>query len=167
MKKRIHSKKYACYALLCIFLLMLFGCAQENQEQMKIRTFYQEFSELNLVDPALAIENYVHYEDETIKSIALASIEGDRTIDYEILKLDKISDTLWAVEVYVETTMQPDGFTAYNFVGEIDGTYKIMRGVNQIPQNLIQNHDLGAYIPTGDFVDPEDVIIDMPIQKED
>lgn len=40
-------------------------------------------------------------------------------------------------EVREYSLMDPEGFTAYNFVGEIDGTFKIMRSVDQIPQSLI------------------------------
>lgn len=167
MKERSRLKNNVYSVLLCIVLFALTGCVQENQQEVQIRTFYEEFIEVDLTDPVRAIEEYVHYNDETLKAVAIDSVKGNYTTYYEILSLEKISDQLWAVELYIETSMDPQGFTAYNFVGEIDGEYKVIRGVNQIPETLTQNHNLDAYLPTGDFIDPEDVIIDMAIQNED
>ena len=174
-------KKTITMSLAALMLLTLCACGPEQVEtttpttiggfiqienhENQIRDFYEEFIQLDLTDPARAIEEYVYYNDEAIKSIAIDSVEGNYTTHYEILGLEKITDQLWAIELYIETSMDPEGFTAYNFVGEIDGAYKIMRSVNQIPQPLIGDLNLDAYLPTGEYIDPEDVIIDTPIRK--
>lgn len=153
-------------ALLCAMLTALVGCGQNDSRERKIQDFYEEFMEVEMSDPVRAIEEYVFYNDEAIKAIAIDSVEGNHTTHYEILRLEIISEQLWAVEVYFETQMSPEGFTAFNFVGEVDGEYKVMRSVRQIPQSLIENLDLDAYLPTGDFIDSEDVMIDTPIKRE-
>ena len=149
-------KKMIALLLTASLMLALFGCATEPAEttiptqlqEEQIRAFYEEFIEVDLSDPVRAIEEYVHYNDETIKAVAIDSVKGNYTTHYEILGLEKITDQLWAIELYIETSMDPQGFNAYNFVGEIDGVHKVIRGVNQIPQSLIGELDLDAYLPT-------------------
>lgn len=153
-------------ALFFIMLIIFAGCAHEIPQKKQIKSFYEEFIEVDLLDPVRAIEEYEHYNDETLKAVAIDSVKGNYTTHNEILSLEKITDQLWVIELYIETRMNPEGFNVYHFVGEINGTYKVMRSVRSIPQVLIGDLNLDAYLPTGDFIDPEDVMIDIPIKRE-
>ena len=138
--------------------LMLEWEYREKHVEQQVREFYTEFIEVDLSDPVRAIEEYEYYKDESLKAIAIESVKGNYTTDYEILSVEKITDQLWAIELYIETSMRPEGFTAYNFVGKINGEYKVIRGVGSIPDELIGDLNLDAYRPTGDYMDPEGAI---------
>lgn len=86
--------------LLCAMLTALVGCGQNVSQEKKIQDLYEEFMEVEMSDPVRAIEEYVYYNDETIKAIAIDSVKGNHTTHYEILRLEKISEQMWAVEVY-------------------------------------------------------------------
>lgn len=159
-KESCHLRNAISCILLCSFLFLTFAGCGQNQPEAEIRAFYEEFIQVDLADPLRAIEEYVYYNDEVTKAVAIDSIKGNYTTHYDILSLEKITDQLWAIELYIETSMDPEGFTAYNFVGKIDGAYKIIRGIDQIPKSLSQNLNFDAYLPTGDYLNFDDVMIE-------
>lgn len=168
LAKKPRTLAYALVAGLVAVGLMV-GCtftgAARDPEEQQIREFYEEFTEMELTDPVRAIEQYVHYEDDASKAIALEQAErGDVDASTEILHMEKLSEDLWAVEISYMIPVAPGRETGYHFVGKVDGAYKVMRNVRGIPEELSRGLDLEPYYPTGEYEFAGDVIDEAAVE---
>ncbi len=162
LAKKPRTLAYALVVSLVAVGLMV-GCtftgAAQDPEEQKIREFYEDFIQQEQTDPVYALEQFVYIEDENSKIIALTYAErGEVATSTEILNVEKLSEDLWAVEISYVLPANPEGDTAYNFVGKVDGAYKVMRNVRAIPEELSRGLDLEPYYPTGEYEFIEDVI---------
>lgn len=150
-------RKVVFPALLLALALSACAAPSAEQQEQEAQAIYQAFLETCKTDQAAALEQYCHYEYDWIREIAMESL--DPLTSYEIQSWERINDCLWAASIYAESRGWPEGFIAMQFVGIIDGEYKVMTGVNQVPESLGENLDREQYRPTGEnIVDPEDVI---------
>ena len=146
---------YVVGALLALLLFCAYFLYQSPNDE--VLDFYMEYVEACIEDRIAATKEYVHYEDpaQLERETADANCPLLKT---DILSIEKLSDDLWAIRIYYENLYVPDGDTTYHFVGAIDGEYKVMKNIWNIPPTLSQNLDLESYQPTGDFISPDEII---------
>lgn len=139
-----------------MFLLMalgvLSGCTH-NEVPKQAEQVYTSYLETDKTDSYLAVKDYCHYEMKNREEMAAKST--DHIVDYRILEWCKLSDELWAVTAEISTTYQPQMRTVTNFVGIIDGEYRVMTGYRQIPQELKEGIDMSAYIPEDEILEED------------
>ena len=85
---------------------------------------------------------YAHFEDEFVRQ-AYLSVE-DQLISYQIEHIEKVNDNLYALTIKMKTTqtvmLRGDVWSeVYNFVARIDGQWKFINGVGNIPDDLQEN----------------------------
>lgn len=85
---------------------------------------------------------FTYFNDEFRKEAYIVS--GDKLLDYEIQSIERINDNLFAISILVKTTqtecyMGDDLQLVYNFAAKIDGQWKYINGVSNIPEDLREN----------------------------
>ncbi len=85
---------------------------------------------------------FTYFNDEFRKEAYIVS--GDKLLDYEIQSIERINDNLYAISILVKTTqtecyMGDDLELVYNFTAKIDGQWKYINGVTNIPEDLREN----------------------------
>lgn len=120
--------------IICLVLLLLFTSCSNKSEMSEAERFYREFMDATLVDLHEATIKYVHFEDERHLQWTLES--ETKIHSYEIIEVEQLSEQLWAFTVIVADDNQPQGQEGFNFVGIIDGQYRVMRNIDQIPPEL-------------------------------
>ena len=91
---------------------------------------------------------YAHFEDEFVRQ-AYLSVE-DQLISYQIEHIEKVNDNLYALTIKMKTTqtvmLRGDVWSeVYNFVARIDGQWKFINGVGNIPDDLQENLEKEKY----------------------
>ena len=64
---------------------------------------------------------------------------------YKIFGWEALSDKLWVVSHNLTVTDYPEIGEGVNFVGIVDGEYRVMRGVIDIPEELKEGLDLERF----------------------
>lgn len=137
-----------------IFLLIAHFIYPANAEQ-----FYIEYLNTAMRNRSESIEKYLYFNDPRSRELAQIS-SSNRLLEYEILSVEQLSNELWAFTCDIKTDAKPEGKTVYNFVGVIDGSFRVMTGIRQIPDYLKKTLDLSKYTyPDLDTVDIADVIL--------
>jgi len=104
----------------------------------------------------------IHFNDDFKRQAYLDS--GDKLVDYEVQSIEKINDNLYALYILIKTETSVfyngDNFElVYNFAARIDGQWKYINGVANIPENLRENLVESKYTYQDEnIVDFEDVI---------
>lgn len=145
--------------MICIllFAVLLSACTREP-EMSEAEEFYREFMDATLVDLHEATIKYVHFEDERHLQWTLES--ETKMHSYEIIKVEQLSEELWVFTVSVADDNHPQGYEVFNFVGVVDGQYRVMRNIDQIPPELkadvenIEDYQVQfETIPIGDVIE--------------
>lgn len=151
-KGAIMFKKYASLLIVCFSVLLLVSaCTQEPAIPLEIEALYLQYLDTSRTDNAAAVDNYCYYEIKEL--IPVAKEAGVYIQDYSILSWEQLTDQLWVVTADIMDSVSEESHIAYNFVGIIDGEYKVMTSARQVPPSLREGLDLTAYIPTGDAID--------------
>lgn len=149
---------------LAVLVMLLCSCESQeattehnrNEAWNDAQSFYLEYLETMVNNPSSAL-SYRHYEDSAAQEMAMAN--PTMLIDYEIIRMTKLSDSLWEVILWSQTFKKPDGVYGANYIGVIDGKYYVMTGIKQIPSALKEGLDLVPYEPSGpSIIDPDDVL---------
>lgn len=105
---------------------------------------------------------YIYMEDEFKRSAYINS--GDMLIDYKIESFEKINDNLYGLVVLTKTEQSMITFgdvyrSVFNFVGYIDGKWRYINGVANIPTDIQENLDVNKYKYNDDrIVGAEDIV---------
>lgn len=111
---------------------------------------------------------YIYMEDEFKRSAYINS--GDKLVDYKIESFEKINDNLYGLVVLSKTTQSMmrfgDGYrSVFNFVAYINGEWRYINGVNNIPDDIRDNLDVNRYTYSDDnIVDAEDIVGEIDVQ---
>ena len=122
-----------------VFIFVLCGCSSEPDA----RGVYEDYLELAEVSLSAAINKYCHYERIEIYHMSWDTPEY--MISHEILSWEQISDNLWAAKIRYTSSFDGIVTEGTNFVGLIQGTYKIFISVEEIPYFLTEGLDLEEY----------------------
>lgn len=147
------------FCLMMIFLLLsaaLVGCNQEKEpEETKIQPydsnycnvsdFYIQYLEYMMTDISKAAQ-MVYFPDNSEMPMFL---QCDLITSYEILRFEKLSDTLWVIETCTTNPTFPDGIYGVNYVGVIDGNMLVYRNLKSLPNVLTEGLDIEEYKPHG------------------
>jgi hypothetical protein len=124
---------------------------------LEVLEYFVDYVELLKTDPRSGIVDYRHYEDQQAKQLSLDN--AVLVLEYEVVRIEKISDQLWLVEFFLKTEKGTLGYYVINYVGEIDGRLWIMTNEKQIPEKMKEGVVLEEYKPHGPgVVDEEDVL---------
>ena len=151
-------KKIAFYVVSVLIVIIIFFInifIIKNSVPSNITEFYQDFLTAFSTGTYADIDPYIHYEVPEHKSLNesyFLNIEN-----YKIQSWSKINDKLWEVTTFVQLTGDSVGEECYHFIGNFDGTLKVMIGPYNIPEELSQGGDLSIYIPSDAL--PPDVIV--------
>jgi hypothetical protein len=125
--------------------------------------FYANYLEEMQVDAAKAMEKYCHYEDQEERTFALQSMAKDVFLSGEIVRIEKLSDKLWIVELIMETQNFPSPTGGANYVGILQGAFCVMTSEQQIPQELKEGITVEIVEPYGpDIVHPDEIVGVIP-----
>ena len=128
--------------IICVFAALMVlcgfaGCTVEKEEPAlcdptftEALNFYISYMETARFDWQKAVGEFLHFEDEESKSL---SLRGNPILSYQLIRFEKLSDQLWIVEVFIKRDYIPDGAYGVNFVGIIDGEYRVMNNKKKIP----------------------------------
>lgn len=91
---------------------------------------------------------YIYMEDEFKRSAYINS--GDMLIDYKIESFEKINNNLYGLVVLTKTEQSMMTFgdvyrSVFNFVAYIDGEWRYINGVANIPADIRENLDVSKY----------------------
>lgn len=151
-------KRVVYIASMLLILSILYACSPSPSPEEEVRNFYMEYVEACKEDRMNATIQYVHFEDETDRKVAELNAQCT-LLCTDVLSIERLSNDLWVIYIYYENLYVPDGNYTHHFVGVIDGEYKVMRSVRNIPSDLKQDLSFEQYMPTGDFVSHDEVII--------
>lgn len=142
--------KYRILLIAVAVCFLFVGCAGDTTEEETVRQVYERFLNMSMdaetFDDAM---DMLHYELETDFKDGLRE-SRDYLTHYEILTQEKINDGLYAFKIYMESEkLNPDGDEMYHFVGRINGAWKVMLALQEIPKDLWENLDVDKYIDPG------------------
>lgn len=132
----------------------------ESNPTLEIQTvlnFYIGCMELMKTDFEYVIRNHCHYELEKSYQLALENL--DTFYNFQILRVEQLSEELWVIEYFYTSEVVPGGAYDLNYLAEFDGEWKIMMSNKQIPDALkigIEFEDYNKESPG--IVDPNDVL---------
>lgn len=105
---------------------------------------------------------YIYMEDEFKRSAYINS--GDMLIDYKIESFEKINNNLYGLVVLTKTEQSMMTFgdvyrSVFNFVAYIDGEWRYINGVANIPADIRENLDVSKYTYDDEhIVGAEDIV---------
>lgn len=111
---------------------------------------------------------YIYMEDEFKRSAYINS--GDMLIDYRIESFEKINDNLYGLVVSIKTEQSMMTFgdvyrSVFNFVAYINGEWRYINGVANIPANIQENLDVNKYTYDDEhIVGAEDIVGEIDLQ---
>ena len=150
-------KRTLCIIGALLMLMLFCACSPSKLSEEEVREFYMEYVETAKEDRIKSLV-YIHYEDEYWRE---ADKESGSNLLYrtDILNMERLNDDLWLLQIYYESVAVPQGNTIYHFVGLVDGECKIMKNWEQVPASLAEGLNLEQYMPTGEIVYPDEIII--------
>ena len=116
---------------------------------------YTAYIETAMEDWGKAVQEYCHYEDPSAMDQIL---DFPPITSYQIIRFERLSDNLWEIETFTTAPYKPYGSYGVNYVGLIDGEYRVMTNVQNIPSELTEGISIEPFEPYGpDVIDPDDV----------
>lgn len=164
------NKRISLILAMTILCFVISGCGLFSQksvattaprnENLRIQdalAYYVSYMETWKVDHEKALREFSHYNSQEALEVGLDHPE--ELVSYEVLRIEQLSDQLWVVEVFGITSTVKNGMYAANYVGLINGEYRVMISEEHIPQSLKEGVEIEPYIPHGpDIVHPDDVL---------
>ena len=164
MKKPI--QRFFAVLLLLITMAALFCSCKKVPEQKVIgpKELYEQYLTLALEDMQKAQDTYVYFINDRLQARAK---EAEWTLQsYEIEKWEQVSENLYAAITTVETNSHPEPYQIANFVGRIDGEYRVILGILNLPEDLKSSFDYTKYMEMDEDY-PGEVRFDDPSQLPD
>lgn len=158
MKSKLSFRKISIILLLAGLIIFSVFCLT-NTSASNAERFFVEYMNVAVSDRTESIIQYMHFEDLRYRELALLSAT-DRLLDYEVIDVELLTDELWVFTCNITSDSMPEGGTVYNFVGIIDGDFRVMNNVRHIPEDMKKSLDLSKYTyPDLDTVDIDDIIL--------
>lgn len=155
-------KKKLWIAFLILALLILLNIHATNLKanvvSFEVQDVFLNYLETIKSDYVKAANEYCHFEMPIIKELVMQS--NDYLLSYQVIKWEQISEVLWAVEVSITSTYSDEN-NIYNFVGFVDGEWRVMLNPYQIPAYMLRDLDLAHYSTTGEKVIPYEAVIGL------
>lgn len=116
------------------------------------------FHEMAKTDVQEAIKIYSHYESQEHYELAMKHCY--RTASVDVLRIQQLSEELWVVESFVKgVETMVSGYYGVDYIGIIDGEYKIMFAEREIPKAMKEGVEIEPYEEHGPgIVNPEDIL---------
>lgn len=135
--------------MVTIFSIVLCGCVSEPEA----KDVYEDYLAMAEVSLSAAINKYCHYERIEIYHMVWDTPEY--MTSHEIVSWEQLSDNLWAARLrYTSDEHRELVSEGTNFVGLIQGTYKVFISIEEVPFFLTEGLDLTKYY--NERIDPED-----------
>lgn len=87
---------------------------------------------------------YAYYPTEELREQHAAQ-SGQTLENYKIEKIEKLTDTLYAVTWTAETNIYDSAQTIFGFVGNVDGKWPYIGNTDYVPQDMKEGLDLSHY----------------------
>lgn len=140
-------KKYTILALflcLSIFSVMFASCQKEEKvPPAEVSSLYDEFLRILAVGPEEKVDMYLYYDKPEYKQLSEGAFEP--SVESRILRWEELNNSLWSVTTYIRTENQEEGIDCFHFVGIVDGSWKVMIGKHNIPDDLSAGLDLSRF----------------------
>ncbi len=134
----------------CILVLSIaVGCTftgAGDQVPRDVKDFYEEYLEVLQTDINRAILEYRHHEFVSDLHNSLNTPQGGVPTDLRILKWERLSDELWAVQLENSSPIVESMRLIWNFVGNIRGKYYVMINPTHVPEDLSQGVELSGFV---------------------
>lgn len=140
--------------LVCLQLCSCQSSSEPEQKEQSIvfsseETIPEEYTDClekfldALTEDTSQSAKYAYFPNETIRKAHEDS--GITLVSYSIESAEKITDNLYAFDIILEDTYNPDPYEQWKFVGEIDGKILVIGNVNYIPEELAPDLDKSRY----------------------
>lgn len=130
---------------LCLIVsLFLVGCTAKDGPPSDVENLYIAYLEKSKTDVVGAARDYCYNVNTDWD--ALNGAANDYTVDFEILKWEKLSEDLWVATTRITKTYHSTDEPYFHFIGKIQGRYLVIKNVRNIPENLKENLNLDPYI---------------------
>lgn len=123
--------------------IALFIHAQKNTTEIpdEVTNLIEEYMTAYREGTEKSVE-FTYFNDEFRRQAYIES--GDKLLDYEVQSIERINDNLYALTILVKTIQtefhEGDALElVYNFAAKIDGQWKYINGVSNIPEDLREN----------------------------
>lgn len=136
--------------LILFFICMIFiltACYYPSEAE-RIEAFYCEYTELANTDPEKAASEYLYFNDPNTQEMWIESAEFDLLYFHGIESIVQLSDDLWVLQVWTSSTYFPEKCLIPQFVGVIEGEYRIMISVKQLPDYYKEQIVIDEYTVT-------------------
>lgn len=147
-------KKIAVFVLITLLLTSCMLCACGSKEEIPFDDSYYQasktyiaFLEAAMKDWPAAVNEFVNLEAvENEKDMALV-LSGEPLLAYEVLRFEKLSDSLWVVEKLTKTKSIPYGVYGVNYVGYVNGNWEVFLSKKRLPVTLTDGIEIPDYEP--------------------
>ncbi len=147
MKKPM-QRFFAVLLLLTTAAALLCSCKKspepEDESPADPKTLYEQYLELALEDIKKAQDKYVYFNSERLQSRAQ---ESEWVLEsYEINQWKQLNEDLYVAITTVQNNSHPDSYQIANFVGRIDGEFRVILGILNLPESLKTGLDYSEYL---------------------
>lgn len=164
------NQKFLGLMALVIFLFTVTSCGTipspnmdgEISDIQSAKAVMQKFLDFEMEGDADKIREMEHYENDWEADFKYNEIlDSPAPIkSYQILSSEKINDSIFVFQIEAETVYSDSTDTFYNFVIVLDGEYRAVCNVRNIPEELFEGDDLSMYSNETPFsIDVEEVMI--------
>ena len=146
----------SCILLLVTALVVGYAGREANRLPKEMATYYNQFIEAFSEGTFDDIKPFLHFEIEEYQQLMEHYFSNIRNVQLE--SWERINDDLWVANTYVETDTEPEGNLPPYFVGHVDGEMRLMIGVFQVPDELVDGEDLSRFISPDTLIPGQFVI---------
>ena len=136
--RRCFFEKIAAFVFLTFLLVSCVLCACDSREKepfdevyYQVSKTYIEFMETSMKDWPKAVNNFCNFGNEKDDDEITRVLSGDPVSSYEILRVEKLSNSLWVVETLTKTEVIPYGVYGVNYVGFLNGKWDIFLNLEE------------------------------------
>lgn len=143
-------KKTAALILAVCLLIgsMLCACGAKEEKPFdeayyQVSETYIAFLETAMKDWPEAVNTFVNLE--SLGDEADRVLSGTQIVSYEILRFEKLSDSLWVVEALTKTEDAPVGIYGVHYVGYVYEKWEVFLNVKVLPEVLTDGVEIPDY----------------------
>lgn len=168
----ITKRRFFALSIVVILLLLCVACSADQKNEQpenplhqdtdiqETEAFLKEFLDLEIAgdaDKVCALEHFENDWESDLKHTELTSTPGLKS--YVILSSERVNDAIFAFELEALTAYSDSLATFYNFVVVLDGEYRAVCNIRNIPKELFGGEDLSRFSNETPYsVDPEGVL---------
>ncbi len=140
-------KKFAILALcLCLTIstVMFSSCKKEEESPpAEVSSLYDTFLSALAVGPEEEVDTYLYYDKPEYKLMSEGTFIP--VAESRVLRWEKLKDSLWSVTTYIREENKDEGTNCFHFIGIVDGTWKVIIGKHNVPDDLSEGLDLSRF----------------------